>query len=587
MALDGMFLYFLRHELEEKAVGARVDRIHQPARDEIIIALRWKGGAGKLLLSANAGGARIHFTQAAPENPKQPPMFCMLLRKHLGSARLIRLEQAGMDRILRLVFESVNELGDLVELTLVLEIMGRHSNIILVDQNGKIIDAIKRIDAEMSSVRQVLPGMTYQMPPPQPDKLDLLSGSVSQVVERVAAAGGREISKALLSAVQGMSPLTCREAENYAVRAENVLAGEMNEQQKNRLEEWLSMLKLRLREFSGVPTILLEPSKKPRDFSFLPVHQFRGALVSREEESFSALLDSFYAERDLMDRMKQRSHDLLRLLANTSDRIARKIAAQQEELRECASRGQLKMNGDLISSNLYQIKKGDTALRTQNFYDEALPMVDIPLDPALTPVQNAQKYYSEYRKQDTAEKKLQELIAQSQEELQYLDSVFDSLARAEKESELAAIREELSQTGYIKRYKEKNKKPEKLLPIEYRSSDGFTILVGRNNVQNDRLTLKDAHHYDMWFHTQKIPGSHTVIAAQGKQIPNRTLEEAAVIAAYHSRARDSALVPVDYTIVKNVKKPSGAKPGKVIYDKFETAIVTPDKERVAALLVKG
>ena len=203
MALDGMFLYFLRHELEEKAVGARVDRIHQPARDEIIIALRWKGGAGKLLLSANAGGARIHFTQAAPENPKQPPMFCMLLRKHLGSARLIRLEQAGMDRILRLVFESVNELGDLVELTLVLEIMGRHSNIILVDQNGKIIDAIKRIDAEMSSVRQVLPGMTYQMPPPQPDKLDLLSGSVSQVVERVAAAGGREISKALLSAVQG------------------------------------------------------------------------------------------------------------------------------------------------------------------------------------------------------------------------------------------------------------------------------------------------------------------------------------------------------------------------------------------------
>ncbi len=587
MAFDGMFLYLLSHELEQKIIGARVDRIHQPTREEVIIALRWKGGSGKLLLSANAGGARIHFTEAAPENPKQPPMFCMLLRKHLGSARLMRLEQEGMDRTLRLVFESVNELGDLVELTLVLEIMGRHSNIILVDQNGKIIDAVKRIDAEMSSVRQILPGMTYQLPPPQPDKLDLRTVSASQIVERVAASGGREVSKALLSAVQGMSPLTCREAENYAVRTANVRADELDEQQKKRLEEWLSMLKLRLQEYSGVPTILLEPSKKPRDFSFLPIHQFRGALISREEKSYSALLDSFYAERDQMDRMKQRSHDLLRLLANTSDRIARKIAAQQEELKECASREKLKISGDLISANLYQITKGDRVLRAQNFYDEALPIVEIPLDPALTPVQNAQRYYSEYRKQDTAEKKLQELIAQSQEELQYLDSVFDSLARAAKESELTAIREELSQTGYIKKYKDKNKKPEKLLPVEYRSSDGFTILVGRNNVQNDRLTLKDAHHYDMWFHTQKIPGSHTVVMAGGKQIPNRTLEEAAVIAAYHSRARESALVPVDYTIVKNVKKPSGAKPGKVIYDKFETAIVTPDKEKVAALLVKG
>lgn len=587
MALDGMFLYQLRQELAEKALGARVDRIHQPAREEIIIALRWKGGAGKLLLSANAGSPRIHFTEAAPENPKQPPMFCMLLRKHLGSARLIRIEQVGLDRILHLVFESVNEMGDLVELTLVVEIMGRHSNIVLVDHSGRIIDAIKRIDAEMSSVRQILPGMLYQSPPLQEEKLDLLNTRPDQAVERVAAAGGREISKALLQTVQGMSPLTCREAENYAVRGADIRAGEMDEQQKKRLEEWLSMLQLRLREHSGVPTILLEPSGKPRDFSFLPIHQYRGALTIREMKSYSALLDSFYAERDLMDRMKQKSHDLLRLLSNTSDRIARKIAAQEQELKECANRERLKISGDLIQANLYQMEKGQSVLRVPNFYEEGLPLVDIVLDSALTPSQNAQKYYSEYRKQDTAEKKLQELIEQGREELQYLDTVFDSLARAGKESELTAIREELRETGYIKSYKGKSKKPEKLLPVEYRSSDGFTILVGRNNVQNDRLTLKDAHNYDMWFHTQKIPGSHTVVVADGKEIPNRTLEEAAVIAAYHSRARDSALVPVDYTIVKNVKKPAGAKPGKVIYDKFETAVVTPDRERVAALLVKG
>ena len=467
------------------------------------------------------------------------------------------------------------------------EIMGRHSNIVLVDHSGRIIDAIKRIDAEMSSVRQILPGMLYQSPPLQEEKLDLLNTRPDQAVERVAAAGGREISKALLQTVQGMSPLTCREAENYAVRGADIRAGEMDEQQKKRLEEWLSMLQLRLREHSGVPTILLEPSGKPRDFSFLPIHQYRGALTIREMKSYSALLDSFYAERDLMDRMKQKSHDLLRLLANTSDRIARKIAAQEQELKECANRERLKISGDLIQANLYQMEKGQSVLRVPNFYEEGLPLVDIVLDPALTPSQNAQKYYSEYRKQDTAEKKLQELIEQGREELQYLDTVFDSLARAGKESELAAIREELRETGYIKSYKGKSKKPEKLLPVEYRSSDGFTILVGRNNVQNDRLTLKDAHNYDMWFHTQKIPGSHTVVVADGKEIPNRTLEEAAVIAAYHSRARDSALVPVDYTIVKNVKKPAGAKPGKVIYDKFETAVVTPDRERVAALLVKG
>ena len=277
----------------------------------------------------------------------------------------------------------------------------------------------------------------------------------------------------------------------------------------------------------------------------------------------------------------------MRLLANTSDRISRKIAAQKEELKECANREKLKICGDLLNANLYQLEKGMEVARLQNYYEEDLPNIDIPLDPALTPAQNAQKYYSEYRKQDTAEKKLQELIVQGEEEVQYLDTVFDNLARAVKEAELAALREELSATGYIKNYKARNKKPEKINPLMYRSSDGFTILVGRNNIMNDRLTLKDAHNYDMWFHTQKIPGSHTVVIADGKEIPDSTLEEAAVIAAYHSRARDSALVPVDYTIIKNVKKPSGARPGKVIYDKFETAIVTPDRERVQALLIKG
>lgn len=587
MALDGMFLYELRHELEQYVLDARVDRIHQPSREEMIIALRWKGGSGKLLLSANASNPRIHFTEEAPENPKQPPMFCMLLRKHLGSARLVRTEQMGMDRILHLIFESVNEMGDLVNLTLAVEIMGRHSNIILLDQNGKIIDAIKRIDGEMSSVRQILPGMGYVLPPLQSEKVSLLETPAEEAVRRVVEKGDQELSKAILSVVLGMSPLTCREAEQYTTQGADIRAGELGETHKERLTEWLKMLQLRLKEHSGIPTILQDPAGKPKDFSFLPIHQYRGALLTKEMDSYSKLLDTFYAERDLQDRMKQRSHDLLRLLANASDRVTRKIAAQEEELKECANRQTLKIYGDLIHTNLYQMEKGQTLLQVQNYYEESLPLVEIPLDPALTPIKNAQKYYSEYRKLDTAEKKLQELIEQGKDELQYLDSVFDALTRAARESELTAIREELSQTGYIKKDKGRNKKPERLAPLTYRSSDGFTILVGRNNVQNDQLSLKDAHNYDLWFHTQKIPGSHTIVVAEGKEIPNRTLEEACIIAAYHSRARESALVPVDYTIIKNLKKPSGAKPGKVIYEKFETAVVTPDKERVGAMLVKG
>lgn len=582
MALDGAYLYELKHEIETIALGARVDKIHQPSREELMIALRAKGGAYKLLLSAGANSPRIHFTSVALENPKQPPMFCMLMRKHLGNGRLVAVRQIGLDRILHLDFEATNEMGDTVVLTVAVEIMGRHSNIILMDGDGRILDSIKRIDDEMSSVRPVLPGMTYTLPPAQ-NKLSLLECTPEQVTGRLYGGRAVELSKGLIEALLGVSPILCRELAHYATHGKDMLATELTEDAATRLQFALKNLITRLKDHSGTPTMVLEQNGRPRDFSLMEIHQYGHLMVTKPYPTYSGLLDSFYSERDLMERMKVRAHDLLRLLANTSDRIARKLSAQQQELLDCADRDKFKVMGDLINANIYRLEKGMSSFATENFYEEGSPTVTIAIDAQYSPAKNAQKYYAEYRKADTAEKMLHKLIAQAQEESLYIDSVFDSLSRAATEAELNAIREELAHSGYIKNYKSKYKKPEKIAMHSFCSSDGFTILCGRNNVQNDQLTLRQARGCDIWFHTQRIPGSHTVVVTEGKPVPDRTMTEAAVIAAYNSRARDSAQVAVDYTAIKNVKKPNGAKPGMVIYDPYQTAYVTPDKELLERL----
>ncbi|MDL2232791.1 NFACT family protein [Ruminococcaceae bacterium OttesenSCG-928-L11] len=586
MALDGAFLSRLRHEIETRADGARIDRIAQPSKDEIILQLRWRGGGEKLLLSANAGSARVHFTKSAPENPKSPPMFCMLLRKHLSSAKLLAVKQIQMDRILHLEFETRNELGDLVMITVVLEIMGRHSNIIIVDQEGRIIDAIKRIDPEMSSVRQVLPGMRYALPPLQ-DKLILFDTTADAIMDRLAKGKPVELSKALMDAVMGMSPLVCREIADFACRGGQETFASLSDDHRERLRFYLNNLVTTIQTYGGTPTMVMDLDGRPRDFSYLPIHQYGNAMMTREYDSYSELLDAFYARRDLMERMKQRSSDLLRVLANASDRIARKLALQREELKECGNREQLRIRGDLLNANLYAIKKGDAVAVVQNLYDPEGGDMAIELDVQLTPVQNAQRYYALYRKADTAEKMLVRLIEEGEAELAYVDTVFDALTRAETDADLLAIRQELADGGYVKQNRTAKAKKEAVLPpLRYESKDGFRILSGRNNFQNDRLTLKDSRNYDIWLHTQKIPGSHTIILADGREIPKSTIEQACIIAAYNSKARESSKVPVDFTFVKHVKKPNGAKPGMVIYDHYQTVIVDPDEELVKQLTVK-
>ncbi len=584
MALDGAFLHTIKSQIESEAMDSRVDKIYQPSREEIVLVLRSRGWVGKLLLSAGADSPRIHFTQSEMENPKVPPMFCMLLRKHLSGGKLISVRQLGLDRVLYLDFETTNELGDLVTITVAVEIMGRHSNVIVVGPDGKILDAVKRIDRDMSGVRPILPGMTYTLPPQQ-EKLNLLTAQRDEIRESILNAKGLDIAKSIAAAFEGFSAVLAREAAFYATHGQEADKTKLTDDQWDRLLFYLGRLRENLSENRNVYTVIYDQSGKPKDFSFVEIKQYAALMQSRVFETPSVLLDSFYSERVRIERMKQRSNDLLKMLLTAAERISRKLTAQREELQQCGDREQLKVYGDLISANLYTMQKGQTAVTLTDFYHEN-QQVQIELDPALTPVQNAQKYYKEYHKAATAEKMLTSLIEQGEQELLYIDSVFDAVPRTVGESELLEIRQELSEQGYIKNYKNKNKMLKSQPPLKYRSSDGYLIYCGRNNKQNDQLTLRDARKDDIWMHTQGFAGSHVIIVTDGEtldELPDRTVEEAAMIAAYNSKARDAALVPVDYTQVRNVKKPNGAKPGMVIFDHYFTLYVTPEEEKVKAL----
>lgn len=599
MPLDGIFLSELTREISDRIVGGRVDKIHQPARETIVIAMRAQGGNHKLLLCASASNPRIHFTTLPQDNPQNPPMFCMLMRKHLTGAKLLDVRQFGLDRVVHFSFETTNEFGDKVTLTLAAEIMGRHSNVILVDENNKVIDAVKRITDEMSRVRPVLPGMSYTMAPSS-QRLDVRKAAPTEILERLDQTPELELSKALLQALEGTSPLVCREIAFNALRGVELPVSALNEEARTRLRFFLAKLTDILAHSGGAengcaaPVLLVDPQQKPKDFSFMDIHQYGYTLVGRTYDTYSGLLDYFYSERDRIDRVHQRGADLLKLLSNLTDRVARKLTAQREELRESTERETLKIYGDLLSSNLHLLQKGMRSAKVDNYYADGAPTVEIPLDPMLTPVQNAQKYYTSYRKADTAEKKLRSLIEQGEAEVQYLESVFDELTRASTEGELNAIRAELASQGYVRvavrkaanGTVRKGMKEEKLPPLRYRSDDGFAILCGRNNLQNERLTLRESRNGDVWFHTQKIPGSHVIVVTEGAAPPNRTLEQAAVIAAFHSKAREGGKVAVDYTEIRNVRKHPAGKPGLVLYEPFSTAIVEADEALIARLAEK-
>ncbi len=581
MALDGLFLSKIKDELLLKAVGLRVDKVNQPTRDEIILNLRGKGCNYKLLLCVRADSPRVHFTSHNIDNPPVPPMFCMLLRKHLTSAMVKNIRQHESDRILFIDFDATNEIGDRVELTVCIEIMGKYSNLILIS-GEKIIDSAKRVDYTTSSVRQILPGLSYELPPSQ-DKLSLENEEVSTLIDRILSYKDKYLSSAVLNSIQGVSPVVSREIASRVTGDDGTVSSLTNEQ-ISQLTCLLSVIKAKLHTSSEV-YMLCEKSGKPKDISHIDVTQYGDMLAVKKYDSCSELLDDFYYERDRLNRINHRAHELIKLLNNLTERTVRKLALQREELKKCEDKEQLRLYGELILANLYRLEKGVSFYEVENYYDNC-SVIKIPCNPALPPTENQKKYYKEYRKAQTAEKMLAELIAQGEQEIIYLESVLDELSRADTDSEISAIRLELQNGGYIKNLKGKKQKPPKELPpIEFKSSDGFKILVGRNNAQNEKLSLKTAAKNDMWLHTQKTPGSHVVIFGEGREISDEAIEEAAVIAAYHSKAKDSSLVPVDYTRAKALKKPGGGKTGMVIYHEYWTIIVNPDKELVEKLKV--
>lgn len=572
MALDGIFLRHIKNEIEGEALGARVSQIYQPNREELIFGLRTFSGNKKLLLSARANSPRINFCVNTPENPAQPPMFCMLLRKRIGGGKLVSVRQNDCDRVIMLDFECINELGDTVMITVVCEIMGMYSNIIIVDSNGVIIDSLKRVDLTMSSKRLVLPNIKYELPEPQ-DKLNILNCEACEIAERIKNLDCEmPLNKAVLRVVQGVSPIVCRELEHRVLEgATNRIEGVL----LDKLTDELERLKNITAECNGKPYVVYRDDGKPMDFCFMPIKQYSGFATVEKAESFSELLDSYYETRDVRERMKVKTQSLTKLLTNTIERIARKISKQQAELDRCQNREHLRICGDLLQANLYRIQRGAEYADVENYYDEHNAVMRIKLNPAISPAANAQKYYKDYQKAKNAEIMLSEQIRKGRTELDYIESVLDVSQRAETEKEISQIKEELAEQGYLHSNRNKSKKQTALPPLEFTSSDGFKILVGRNNKQNDKLTLKTAAKNDMWLHTKDIHGSHTIILAEGKEITEQAIFEAACLAAYHSKAQNSSQVPVDYTLVRYVSKPSGAKPGMVIYVNNKTIYVTP------------
>ena len=577
MAIDAICLQAVAGELRPQLLGLRVDKVHQPARDQVVLLFRGK----RLLLNAGAGAPRLQLTEILRDNPAEPPMFCMLLRKHLSGARVAGLTQPPLERLVKIEFDASDELGRAGRRTLVLEAMGRRSNLILLDGEGRVIDSLRRVDADMSAARQVLPGLFYQ-PPASTGRLPFLEETEAGFAARFAsAAAEKTLDGFLLDQYFGLSPLMARELSFQAARDADARVFQLRD--PGPLWRALEDFQGRVREGRFTPVCLLRDGK-PLDFACVPVGQYGGAAEAVTCPSFSALLDDFYAAREKQERTRQRGADLLRAASTARDRLRRKLALQEKEYAETRNRDKLRIQGDLITANLYRMERGPARLDCENFYEDNAP-VSIPLDPLLTPQQNAAKYYKRYTKAKTAEKYLRQQMDLARRDLEYLESVLAEIQRAETERDFLDIREELREAGFLKKQGRKDKS-RPAAPWEFRTASGLRVQVGRNNRQNDKLTLKDADRRDLWLHTQKIHGSHVILHCAGRAPSEEDIVQAAMLAAWFSQARESGNVPVDCTEVRNVKKPAGGRPGMVIYTTYRTVNVTPEAAAVERMRVK-
>lgn len=573
MALDAAMLRVTASELKNQIVGARVDKLYMPARDEALILLRTPEGAKKLIISARPGSARVHLTTAEFEYPSVPPAFCMLLRKHLSGGRVTDVYCADSERVLFITFDTINELGDRTEIKISVELMGRYSNMVLVNAENRVIDAFKRIDEDMSELRQLLPGVEFTLPPPQSGRLPLFSTDPEEIVAEVCRRSN-PLSKALLSVIAGAGPALCREMAHRADPTDPE-ADTMDADGRGKL---LAVIREVIAAADGENWRfnVVYDGERPVEFSFLPLTQY-GDMRTERFSSAGELFDRYYSEKDLEERKKTRSHDLKKQVNTVLERTRRRQQSRMAELGDSTKAEEKKLFGELLTAYMGMVEKGASKVTVLNYYTGE--NVTIPLDPRLTPNGNAQKYFKEYRKLTTAQNMLGKLIKEGEAEMEYLQSVLYEIDSARSEEDFIWIRQELRDAGYLKAYKMpkgKIKKPEQV--ITYRSSGGYEILVGRNNSANDRLTLKTAAKNDIWFHVKDAPGSHVILCTEGETPDDESFTEAAILAATHSSVSGGDKIPVDYTEVRNVKKSPGAKAGMVIYVKYYTAYVKPDPE---------
>ena len=583
MPLDAVCLQAILEELRPRLLGLRIDKVQQPARDQVVLLLR---GNQRLLLNAGANAPRIQLTGIIRDNPAEPPMFCMLLRKHLVGARVADMVQPPLERLVRLELDITDDFGQPGRRTLVLEAMGRRSNLILLDGEGRIIDCLRRVDADMSAARQVLPGLYYE-PPASTGRLPVTEETEEGFRAKLAAANPeRQLDAFLLDSYFGVSPIIARELAFRAAGDTDRRMFELTSREEDTLWAQLQGFISAIKENNFTP-ICLRQEGKPVDFSYLPITQYGTAVDTERYGSFCQLLDDFYEARERMERTRQRGADLIRSATTARDRLRRKLALQEKDYAATQNREQLRISGDLITANLYRMERGQTKLVCENYYDENCAEITIQLDPLLTPQQNAAKYYKRYTKAKTAEKYLREQMDIARRDLEYLESILEEIAEAETEQDFLDIRSEMRDAGFLRRQGKGKKEPKRVTkPREFRTTSGLRVLVGRNNRQNDKLTMKDADHRDLWFHTQKIHGSHVILCTGGMEVDDDTIVEAAKIAAWYSQARTSGNMPVDYTQVKHVKKPAGARPGMVVYHTCRTVNVTPEEGLIKRLFVK-
>lgn len=584
MAYDAGMLRFVIHEINERLMNGKVDKIYQPSRDEAIFVIRCGGEEHRLHINAG-GGARMNLTALKPENPATPPMFCMMLRKHFQGARFAGAEQLGFERAARLTFDTHDDLGFATKKHVICELMGRFSNIIITNAEDRIIGVLKSIDFTTSEKRQVLSGMKYELPPKQ-DKYDPLSDETDERFFKKLAAEAdpdKSAEKFLMSNFAGLSPLIAREIVFRAAGHTDATMHEASRELWRMFEQMIESIK----SCEGVPCLVRDADGIPAEYAFTEIRQYRTAGSSSMTvellPTYGELIDEYFDERSRNERLHRRAADIFKLLSNAEARITKKLAIQKQELADCDNGDTFRLYGDLITANIYRMKRGMSECVVQNYMSEEAEEIAIPLDKRLSPSQNAQAYYKKYNKSKAARVHLTEQLELAEEELEYVYSVLDALSRAEGERELSEIRAELYHSGYASRMKNYTEKKQTAPSIaRYETSEGYTVLCGRNNIANDHLTTRLASRSDWWFHVKNQPGSHVVLVEkEGEEEPTeRAFTEAAEIAAYNSKARGGVMIPVDYMKVSKVKKPAGAKPGLVVYTTNWTAYVTPDEDRI-------